>query len=126
VEEVGTMNIFFLFGETLVTPRLSGSILPGITRASVMDLARGWGLAVEERLVAIDEVIERAGDGSLVECFGTGTAAVISPVGSLHYKGQTIGVNGGRTGPLAQRLFDEITGVQYGVLEDRFGWTEVL
>lgn len=126
VEEVGTMNIFFLMGGKLVTPRLSGSILPGVTRDSVISLARSWGIEVEERLVAVDEVIETSKNGILEECFGTGTAAVISPVGSLHYRGETVAVNGGVTGPLAQRLFDEIMGIQYGERKDPFGWTEVV
>ncbi len=124
VEEVGTMNIFFLIDDTLVTPALSGSILPGITRDSVLALARKWGIRAEERPISIDEVLESAESGRLKECFGTGTAAVISPVGSLYYKGKSFEVNGGKTGELAQRLFDEITGIQYGDREDPFGWIE--
>ncbi|MGC9023140.1 MAG: branched-chain amino acid aminotransferase, partial [Dissulfurimicrobium sp.] len=126
VEEVGTMNIFFLFEDVLATPALSGSILPGITRDSVIRIAKTQGLKVEERAIPIDEVIEKAKDGRLKECFGTGTAAVISPVGSLFYKGESYRINGGNTGPYAQALFDEITGIQYGELEDRYGWVEIL
>jgi len=126
VEEVGTMNIFFLMGETLVTPALTGSILPGITRDSVLRLTRDWGMDVHERAVSIDEILTNAGDGSLKECFGTGTAAVISPVGSLFYKGRSYHINGGETGPLAQRLFDEITGLQYGEREGVHGWIDLL
>ena len=126
VEEVGTMNIFFKFEHELVTPALSGSILPGVTRDSVIRLARDWGLQVEERPITIDEVLEEAQRGGLKECFGTGTAAVISPVGSLYYKGKTYPINGEKTGPLAQRLFDEITGIQYGERPDPYGWVEVL
>ncbi len=126
VEEVGTMNIFFLFDDALVTPALSGSILAGITRDSVLHLARSWGLNVEERPISIDEVIKRAENGDLKECFGTGTAAVVSPVGSLFYKGNSYTVNGGKTGPLAQRLFDELTSLQYGEQEDVYGWIETL
>ncbi len=126
IEEVGTMNIFFLFEDALVTPELSGSILPGITRDSVIQLAKSWGIKVEERLISIDEVMEKAQSGNLKECFGSGTAAVISPVGSLYYKGKSYEVNGGKTGPLAQRLFDEITGIQYGTKEDKFGWIEFI
>ncbi len=124
VEEVGTMNIFFLIDDTLVTPALSGSILPGITRDSVLTLSRDWGIRVEERPISIDEVMNSAESGHLKECFGTGTAAVISPVGSLYYKGKSYEVNGGKTGELAERLFDEITGIQYGEKDDRFGWIE--
>ncbi len=124
VEEVGTMNIFFLIDDSLVTPSLSGSILPGITRDSVLTLAKDWGIKVEERPISIDEVLESAESGRLKECFGTGTAAVISPVGSLYYKGKSVEVNGGQTGELAQRLFDEITAIQYGEKEDKFGWIE--
>jgi branched-chain amino acid aminotransferase len=126
VEEVGTMNIFFLLEDTLVTPDLSGSILPGITRDSVLRLARDWGLKVEERPIAINEVLEKAKSKALKECFGTGTAAVISPVGALYYKGENYSINGGKTGDLAQRLFDEITGLQYGEREDTYGWIEVI
>lgn len=126
VEEVGTMNIFFLLKDTLVTPELSGSILPGITRDSVLRLARDWGLKVEERPIAINEVLEKAKDKALKECFGTGTAAVISPVGALYYKNENYSINGGRTGDLAQRLFDEITGLQYGEREDAYGWIDVI
>ena len=126
VEEVGTMNIFFAFGERVVTPALSGSILPGITRDSVLALGRAWGLRMEERPITIDEVVEKAESGELTECFGTGTAAVISPVGSLYYKGRSHIINGGETGPLARRFFDEITGLQYGEREDSLGWIELL
>ncbi|MGQ9812237.1 MAG: branched-chain amino acid aminotransferase [Dissulfurimicrobium sp.] len=126
VEEVGTMNIFFLFKNALVTPALSGSILPGITRDSVLTIAREQGLKVEERAISIDEVIEKTKNGDLKECFGTGTAAVISPVGSLFYKGVNYQINGGKTGPYAQALFDEITHIQYGEIKDRYGWVETL
>ncbi len=126
VEEVGTMNIFFYIDDTLVTPALSGSILPGITRDSALKLAQSWGIKTEERAISIDEIIEKAGAGALKECFGTGTAAVISPVGSLYYKGQKYPINGGNTGELAQRLFDELTGIQYGERQDTFGWIEEL
>ncbi len=126
VEEVGTMNIFFKFEDALVTPALSGSILPGVTRDSVIRLATDWGLKVEERPITIDEVLEEAQKGGLKECFGTGTAAVISPVGSLFYKDRTYPINGEKTGPLAQKLFDEITGIQYGERPDPYGWVEIL
>ncbi|MBX6422805.1 branched-chain amino acid aminotransferase [Thermosulfurimonas sp. F29] len=126
VEEVGTMNIFFYFKDELVTPALSGSILPGITRDSVLRLARHWGLPVSERRVSIEEVIEGIESGRLRECFGTGTAAVISPVGALSYRGREYLINNGETGPLARRLFDELTAIQYGEKEDPFDWTVIL
>ncbi|OAG27369.1 branched-chain amino acid aminotransferase [Thermodesulfatator autotrophicus] len=124
VEEVGTMNIFFYFEEELVTPALTGTILPGITRESVIQMARSWGLKVSERRITIDEVIEGAKTGRLKECFGTGTAAVISPVGCLAYKGKEYIINEGKTGPLAKKLFEELTGIQYGEKPDPYGWIQ--
>jgi branched-chain amino acid aminotransferase len=126
VEEVGTMNIFFVLGEELVTPPLSGSILPGVTRDSVLRIARDWGWKVSERSIGIQQVREAARDGSLREAFGTGTAAVISPVGVLSFGGEEIAVNGCRVGELSQKLFDEITGIQYGEIPDRYGWVHRL
>jgi branched-chain amino acid aminotransferase len=123
VEEVGTSNIFFLFGDELVTPPLGGTILPGITRDSVIRLGRHWNLNVNERAVTIEEVIDACNSGDLKEMFATGTAAVISPVGRIGYKGADYTIAGGNTGALAQRLYDEITGIQYGRREDPFGWT---
>jgi branched-chain amino acid aminotransferase len=122
VEEVGTMNIFFLLRGELVTPPLSGSILPGVTRDSVLALAREWGIPAAERPVPIEEVIAGAQDGSLAEAFGTGTAAVISPVGAFSYRGREVPVNGRGVGELSRRLYREITGIQYGEIEDRRGW----
>jgi len=122
VEEVGTMNICFVIGDELVTPPLSGSILPGVTRDSVLRIARDWGWKVTERVVQMGQVSKAAKDGSLREVFGTGTAAVISPVGSLSYQGEEFTINGGRVGELSRRLFDEITGIQYGEIPDRYGW----
>ncbi len=122
VEEVGTMNIFFKIAGEVITPELSGSILPGITRDSVITLCRHWGLKVTERRITIDEVIEACAAGTLEEVFGTGTAAVISPVGSIHYRGKDYQVADGNTGELAKRLYEEITGIQYGRLADPFGW----
>ncbi len=126
VEEVGTMNIFFYFEDELVTPELTGSILPGITRDSVIKLARDWGIPVAERRISIEEVIEGIATGRLKECFGTGTAAVISPVGLLRYQDQEYVINGGQTGPLAQRLFNELTAYQYGEKEDPYGWIKII
>lgn len=122
VEEVGTMNIFFVINGEVITPPLNGSILPGITRDSVLCLLRDWGLPVSERRISIDEVLAASDSGSLEEVFGTGTAAVISPVGSLYYRGVNHTINGGRTGPLAQRLFNELTDIQYGRKQDPHGW----
>ena len=124
VEEVGTMNIFFYFEDELVTPALTGTILPGITRESVLKITRDWGLKVSERRISIDEVLQAAESGRLKECFGTGTAAVISPVGWLAYKGKEYVINQGKTGPLARRLFEELTGIQYGEKEDPYGWVQ--
>lgn len=122
IEEVGTMNIFFLINDELVTPPLSGSILPGITRDSVIRLADKWGVKVSEKRITIDEVLTAIDNGSLQEIFGTGTAAVISPVGELYYRGQTRIINQGKTGRLSQRLFDEIQAIQNGYQTDPFGW----
>jgi branched-chain amino acid aminotransferase len=121
-EEVGTMNIFFVIGDELVTPPLSGSILPGVTRDSVLRIARDWRWKVSERLVGMDEVSKAVRDGALREVFGTGTAAVISPVGTLSYRGEEFTVNGGRVGELSRKLFHEITGIQNGEIPDRYGW----
>lgn len=122
IDEVGTMNICFVKDGALITPPLEGTILDGVTRDSILHLARHWGITVEERRITIDEVMASIKDGSMTEIFGTGTAAVISPVGELNHKGETILINENRTGPLAQRLFDEITGIQYGERPDPFGW----
>ncbi|MEJ2033021.1 MAG: branched-chain amino acid aminotransferase [Deltaproteobacteria bacterium] len=122
IEEVGTSNIFFVINGEVITPALSGSILPGITRDSVLRLTRDWGLKVTERPITIDEVIAAGKDGSLEEAFGTGTAAVISPVGALCYKGEQVVINQEQAGPLSQRLFDELQGIQYGTREDPYGW----
>jgi branched-chain amino acid aminotransferase len=122
VEEVGTSNIFFRIGDELITPPLAGTILPGVTRDSVLFLAREWGIPVNERLITIDEVLQAAETGRLQEMFATGTAAVISPVGGIGYQDRVIPVADGKTGPLAQRLYDEITGIQYGQKPDPYGW----
>ena len=122
IEEVGTMNIHLLIGDTLVTPELTGSVLRGITRDSVLTLAKEWGYNTEERKVSIDEVFETSANGSLKEVFGSGTAAVISPVGLIEHEGKSIDIGTGTIGDFAQRLFNEITGIQYGKIEDRYGW----
>ena len=117
------MNIFFKIAGKVVTPRLNGSILPGVTRASCLDLCRHWGLEVEERRVSVDELVSAARDGSLEECFGSGTASVISPVGTLRFGDEVMEISGGAIGPLSQRLYDTVTGIQTGKLPDEFGWT---
>lgn len=122
IEEVGTMNIHFLIDDTLITPALTGSILPGVTRRSVTSLAEEWGYKVEERKITIDEVFEASENGSLKDVFGSGTAAVISPVGKIHHQGKTIEIGTGKIGEFAERLYDEITGIQYGKIEDTHGW----
>jgi branched-chain amino acid aminotransferase len=122
VEEVGTSNIFFVIDDELVTPPLGGTILAGVTRDSVLQLARHWGLKATERLIAIDEVIKGCQNGGLTEAFASGTAAVISPVGEIGYKGQDFRVADGQVGELSQKLYDVITGIQYGYSEDPFGW----
>lgn len=122
IEEVGTMNIFFLIDETLVTAPLNGTILGGVTRDSVIRIARDWGVDVQERRITIDEVFDAHKDGSLQEVFGSGTAAVISPVGTIQHRDEAITIHNNEIGPFARSLFDEITGIQYGRKEDRFGW----
>jgi branched-chain amino acid aminotransferase len=124
VEEVGTMNMFFVIDDEIITAPLNGSILPGITRDSVIRILKDWGMAVSERSLTIDEVISAAGSGSLKEAFGTGTAAVISPVGQITFKGKDYRVAGGKMGDLSLRLYDEITALQYGEKPDPYGWVE--
>jgi len=116
------MNIFFKIGGKVVTPALTGSILPGITRDSVITLCRSWGLSVEERLVSIDELVDANRQGLLEEVFGTGTAAVISPVGKLGYREDVLVINDNKTGPLSQRIYETVTGIQCGALVDPYGW----
>jgi branched-chain amino acid aminotransferase len=122
IDEVGTMNIMVRIGDEVITPPLSGTILPGVTRDSALTLLRDWGLPVSERPIGIDEVIEAAHSGRLSEVWGTGTAAVVSPVGELNYRGERIVVNGGRIGELTQRLYDAITAIQYARVPDPYGW----
>lgn len=122
VEEVGTMNIFFRLDDELVTPPLTGSILPGVTRDSVIELARHWGLKVTERLISITEVIDSIRSGNMKEIFGTGTAAVISPVGELSYKNELFRIQDGSVGEWSQKFYDEIVAIQYGEKDDPFAW----
>lgn len=126
VEEVGSMNIFFVENGKLVTPELNGSILPGITRKTVIELAGNLGYEVEKRRVSIDELIESHNKGELTEVFGTGTAAVISPVGQLKYGETEIVINNNETGKITQDLYNNYTGIQSGKLEDPQGWRVVV
>lgn len=123
IEEVGTMNVFFVINGEIVTPALSGSILSGITRMSCIELLKSWGMKVSERRVSIEEIAQAADEGSLTEAFGSGTAAVISPIGELKWKDKTMTINGGKIGEISQKLHDTLTGIQWGRLEDDFGWT---
>jgi branched-chain amino acid aminotransferase len=124
IDEVGTMNIMLRIGDEVVTPPLTtGTILPGVTRDSVLTLLREWNIRVAERPVAIDEVVQAARRGSLREVWGTGTAAVISPVGELAYKGERLVINDGRTGELTRRLYDAIIDIQYARVPDTRGCT---
>ena len=126
IDEVGTMNIMVEIGDEIVTPPLSDQILAGVTRDSALTLMRDWGLRVSERPVTIDEVMDASRAGTLAEMWGTGTAAVVSPVGELGYNGERVTINGGKTGPLTQKLYDAITGLQYGTAPDVHGWTQAV
>ena len=123
VEEIGTSNAFFKIGDEVITAPLdSGTILPGITRDSVINLLKKWGMKISERKLSIDEITEASKNGELKEIFASGTAAVISPIGWLNYNGEDFQVADGKVGPVAQKLYDTLTGIQYGRLEDPFGW----
>ena len=122
LEEVGSMNIFFVIGDEIVTPALNGSILPGITRDSVIRLAKHWNDNVSEKKISIDELMQANADGKLQEIFGSGTAAVISPVGEVKYGDQVITISGGQVGPVALKYYNAITDIQYGKAEDPLGW----
>jgi branched-chain amino acid aminotransferase len=123
IEEVGAMNICFVYeGKLIRTPTLSGSILPGITRDSLLKLAPTLGYEVEEARLDIHEILEDIASGKITEVFGCGTAAVVSPVGLIAMQDKEYDINGGQTGPVAQQLFDELMGIQYGEREDPFGW----
>ena len=122
IEEVGSMNMFFKFKDALVTPPLLGSILGGITRDSIMKLAVHMGVNVEERRLTVEEVFEASEKGELEEAFGSGTAAVVSPVGRLAWNDREITISGGEIGALTQEFYDTLTGIQFGVIDDPFGW----
>jgi branched-chain amino acid aminotransferase len=123
IEEVGTMNVMFKIKGEFVTPELGDSVLPGITRDSALQLLRSWGYKVTERKIAIDELLAAAKSGDLEEAFGTGTAAVISPIGLFNIRGEELRVSDGQIGPVAQKLYDTLTAIQWGKIPDPFGWT---
>lgn len=122
IEEVGAMNIFFKIGDTVVTPELNGSILPGVTRRSCIELCQMWGLKVEERKISAEELFKAAKSGDLKEVWGTGTAAVISPVGHLREGDEVVQIGDGGIGELSQKLYDTVTGIQLGKIEGPEGW----
>ena len=123
IEEVGAMNVMFKISGKIVTPALSGSILPGITRKSCIELLRSWGYDVQERQLSVDELFEAAKSGALEEAWGTGTAAVVSPIGQLFMNGQTYCVSGNQIGELTQKLYDNLTGIQWGKQDGPEGWS---
>lgn len=123
IEEVGAMNVMFKIGGEIVTPKLTGSILPGITRKSCIELLASEGITVSERLLSVEELSNAMLDGTLEEAWGCGTAAVISPIGELCYKDHKYIVNNNEIGELSQHLYDTVTGIQWGEIEDKFGWT---
>src|SRR5690625_1949151 len=122
IEEVGSMNVFFKLNGEIVTPALNGSILQGVTRDSVIQLLKHWGLPVVERKISMEEIAKAHEDGSLEEAFGTGTAAVISPIGQLSWEEKDFIINDSKTGEIAKKLYDTLTGIQYGKIEDPFNW----
>ena len=123
VEEVGSMNVLFKIDGTVVTPKLTGSVLPGITRKTCLDLLRDWGVPTQERLITAEELFDAGEQGKLEEAFGSGTAAVISPLGELAWNDRKVIVNDGKIGNLTQKLYDTITGIQWGTEPDPYGWT---
>jgi branched-chain amino acid aminotransferase len=116
------MNIFFVIDNEIITPELNGSILPGITRNSVIELAKMWKDNITERKISIDELMDAHASGNLQEVFGAGTAAVISPVGKIKYGDKVITIAGGKVGPVAKKYYKAITDMQYGKAEDPMGW----
>ena len=126
IEEVGAMNVMFKIDGEIITPALTGSILPGVTRKSCIELLASKGIKVSERLLSIDELEAAMDNGTLEEAWGCGTAAVISPIGELAYKDKKIIINNGEIGPVTQELYDSLTGIQWGKIEDTMGWTYVI
>ncbi len=124
IEEVGAMNVMFMIGDEIVTPMLSGSILPGITRKSCIEVLKDKGFKVSERLLSVDELGEALQNGTLKEAWGCGTAAVVSPIGELCYKDTKYPINNGEIGEVTQMLYDTLTGIQWGKIADIYGWTK--
>lgn len=122
VEEVGAMNAMFMVDDTIITAPIDGTVLPGVTRDSILTLLKQWGYKVEERHFSIDELMQAGKEGRLQEAWGTGTAAVISPIGELYYKGEVVTINDFKTGDLTKRLYDTLTGIQWGDIEDTNNW----
>lgn len=122
IEEVGSMNVFFKINGEVVTPKLNGSILAGVTRDSVIELLKHWNIPISEKRISMEELAKAHEDGLLEEAFGSGTAAVISPIGMLAWEGKEYTVNEGKTGELSKKIYDTITGIQYGRLDDPFNW----
>ena len=123
IEEVGSMNVMFQIDGTVITPKLTGSVLPGVTRKSCVDLIKSWGIPVQERLLSAQELFDAAQAGKLDEAWGTGTAAVVSPIGEMTWEDKSVEVCGGKIGKLTQKLYDTLTGIQWGRLPDEHGWT---
>ena len=123
IEEVGSMNVLFKVDGKILTPKLTGSVLPGITRKSCLDLLRDWGYVVEERLITAQELFDAADAGKLEEAWGSGTAAVISPIGTLAWGDKSVTINSGKIGALSQKLYDTLTGIQWGTEPDPYGWS---
>lgn len=123
VEEIGTSNAFFVIGDEVITAPLEGTILPGITRDSVIQLLKDWDVKVSERKITIEDIFSAQDEGKLGEVFASGTAAVISPVGELCWKDRKIVINDNKIGTLSQKLYDVLSGIQLGKVEDKFGWT---
>ena len=124
VEEVGTMNVMFMIDGEIYTAPCDGTVLPGVTRDSIIHILKSWGYKVNEMHLSIDDLMKAGEDKTLQEAFGTGTAAVISPIGELLYKGEEVTINDFKTGELTQKLYDTLTGIQWGNVEDTFGWTK--
>ena len=123
IEEVGAMNVMFKIGDEIVTPKLTGSILPGITRKSCIEVLKNQGYTVNERLLSLEELEKAMEDGTLEEAWGCGTAAVVSPIGELFYKDKKCIINNGKIGKVTQELYDTLTGIQWGTMPDTYGWT---
>ena len=123
IEEVGAMNVFFVIDDEIVTPMLTGSILPGITRKSCIELLKNWGYRVSERRLSVDELLQAGKEGRLKEAFGSGTAAVISPIGELKIDEHVLQLSDGKIGPISQKLYDQLTGIQWGRVPGPEGWS---